>query len=126
LNRFSWFRSDKATLDRLIKSQTSRFVLLSDLKPLIDDSQEQSQLYYGTWSEVENLVGDPYGQKEDLTDVDTPALVFLGIDESDGIAENGIAYWALDVTPVGPRKVQFEQLHQSKFRRRYAHTILMP
>jgi hypothetical protein len=80
----------------------------------MDDSQEQAQLYYASWSEVESLIGDPYGQKEDLTEVDAPTLVFLGVDESSGVAENGTAYWALDVTPNGSRKGDLEQLHQSK------------
>ncbi|CAO3683016.1 unnamed protein product [Umbelopsis ramanniana] len=113
LNRFSWFRSDKAILERLVKSQSSRFVLLSFLKPLMDDSQEQAQLYYASGSEVEHLIGDPSGQKEDLTEIDAPTLVFLGVDESNGVAENGTAYWALDVTPNGSRKGDIEQLHQN-------------
>lgn len=80
----------------------------------MDDSQEQAHLYYASWSEVENLIDDPYGQKEDLTEVDARTLVFLGVDESTGVAENGTAYWALDVTPNGSRKADIEQLHQSK------------
>lgn len=100
-------------LDRLIRAPTTRFLLLSELKPLLDDSKEQAQLYHASWSEVETFVVDPYGKPDDFENADAPALVFLGIDETTGPAENGIAYWALDVTPVGAQKGQLEELHSS-------------
>lgn len=100
-------------MDRVIRAPTTRFILLSELKPLLDDSKEQTQLYHASWSEVEAFVGDPYGSQDDFTNADAQALVFLGIDESNGMAENGVAYWALDVTPAGPRKPELEELHSS-------------
>lgn len=82
-------------------------MLLSGLKPLIDDSQEHGPMYYGGWNEVKDIIGDPYN--DDDTANNLPILVFLGIDETNGQAEDGVAYWALDVTPVGERKSQMEQ-----------------
>ncbi|KAJ2957854.1 hypothetical protein NQZ79_g6476 [Umbelopsis isabellina] len=110
LNRFSWFRSDNAILNRLLRAQSTRFVLLSELKPLIDDSQEHAPMYFGGWDEVQDIIGDPYN--DDVTAKYLPNLVFLGIDETNGVAEDGVAYWALDVTPIGERKSQMEQFIQ--------------
>ncbi|KAG2178975.1 hypothetical protein INT43_001824 [Umbelopsis isabellina] len=110
LNRYSWFRSDKAVLSRLLRAQSARFVLLSELKPLIDDSQEHAPMHFGGWDEVQDIIGDPYN--DDDTAKNLPILVFLGIDETKGLAEEGVAYWALDVTPKGERKSQMEQFIQ--------------
>jgi hypothetical protein len=65
-------------------------------------------MYFGTWDEVQDIVGDPFN--DDATAKDSPTLVFLGIDETNGVAESGVAYWALDVTPAGERKSRLEQL----------------
>ncbi|KAI8329970.1 NUDIX hydrolase domain-like protein [Chlamydoabsidia padenii] len=98
LNRYGWYRTNNDKLNELARAPNARFLLFSKLDPLFQDTQ----LYFASYSQVASLIGAD-------TEQDRPALVFLGIEDKEGIP-----YWALDVTvkPASPFKDTLEQLHQ--------------
>ncbi|KAG0163633.1 Peroxisomal NADH pyrophosphatase nudt12 [Apophysomyces sp. BC1015] len=100
LNR--WYRSDKTILGRLLRAPTSKFVVLSNLNLLISDKA----LSFASYDDVA-LVVEQF-DKEAFCDEFT--LVFLGIDEANGKGEDGVAYWALDITPKGIHTEEFNKL----------------
>jgi hypothetical protein len=72
----------------------------------------EGNLHYVKYNDVSFIVDRVYSETgvcENITDV---ILVFLGIDET-GDKE---AVWAVDVTPHGPSKKEYNQLIQGKYR----------
>ncbi|KAF7726885.1 Peroxisomal NADH pyrophosphatase nudt12 [Apophysomyces ossiformis] len=102
LNR--WYRSDKAILGRLVRAPTSRFIVFSNLDILMS----KDGLYYANFNElafiIEQFDKETFGAEF--------TLVFLGIDEAGGKGEDGISYWAVDITPRGAYKDEFERLNK--------------
>ncbi|KAI8141583.1 hypothetical protein BJV82DRAFT_169440 [Fennellomyces sp. T-0311] len=108
LNRYSWYRTDKPILRRLARSPRSRFVLFKNLDPLFNNDG----LYLAKYDQISAIVDRAVPEEggKELTGDDEIILVFLGIDEKEGTGESGEAYWALDLTPKGNNKQEFEKL----------------
>ncbi|KAI9028334.1 hypothetical protein CLU79DRAFT_696797 [Phycomyces nitens] len=112
LNRFSIYRSDYPVLQRFAQSPRSKFVLFSKLNPLFDKANGNI-VYLASYSEVASRVDMLYGddkKTEELVSGDKPIMVFLGVDEREAKGEDGIAYWALDVTPQGKYQESLKEL----------------
>ncbi|KAL0097851.1 hypothetical protein J3Q64DRAFT_1807668 [Phycomyces blakesleeanus] len=112
LNRLSRYRNDYSILQRLAHSPQSKFILFSKLNPLFDKSNDNS-VYLASYSEVASLVDMIYGENKNIEKAvskDEPILVFLGVDERNAKGEEGVAYWALDVTPRGKCQESLEDL----------------
>ncbi|KAI7852843.1 hypothetical protein BDC45DRAFT_443327 [Circinella umbellata] len=107
LNRYSWYRTEKDILRRLVQSPRSNYLLLNGLDPLFDSNQS---LYFAKYDQVKSIVDKAVPEQESVKEEQDIVLVFLGIDEKEGISEEGHIYWALDVTPVGTYKQELENL----------------
>ncbi|KAI7869151.1 NUDIX hydrolase domain-like protein [Spinellus fusiger] len=104
LNRLSWYRSDKPLLRRLARSQHSKFILFSESNPLF--SVKNRELHMATYEEIASFIEIADSEKdteetESLRFKDELLLVFLGIDKREGKGEEGIIYWACNITPRG-------------------------
>lgn len=115
-DRYSWYRSDKQVLQRLVRSPRSKFLLFSHLNPLFYEGD--GGLYFAPYTEVASIVDEIYPPGDDakeesqkpIPEGNEVILVFLGIDEREQKGEDGIAYWALDVTPRGANEDRFKAL----------------
>ena len=106
-NRYSWYRTEKDTLRRLAQSPRSNYLLLNGLDPLFDANKG---LYFAKYDQVKSIVDKVVPEREITKAEQDILLVFLGIDEKEGISEQGHIYWALDVTPTGTYKQELEKL----------------
>ncbi|KAI9488933.1 NUDIX hydrolase domain-like protein [Zychaea mexicana] len=107
LNRFSWYRNDKNILRRLARSPRSKYLLLNGLDPLFETN---AGLYLAKYDQVASLVDKAVPGDDGVKPDSDVMLVFLGIDEKEAAAEDGQAYWALDLTPKGPHKQELKKL----------------
>lgn len=85
LNRLSFLRHDRDFLRKASTHPTTRYLLLKELDPLAKDDK----LCFVTLNDVEDMISGYYeGTEENAIDSfnplkRSPALIFLGIDESD-------------------------------------------
>lgn len=112
-SRYGWYRSEYDKLQRIARSEQSRFILLNELKPLFD----ANGLYFAKYKEIAGVVDKVYSEAKSegtkpVPEGDEIILVFLGIDERDGKGENGTSYWALDLTPRGVHEEEFNKLNK--------------
>lgn len=110
LNRVSFLRTDHDFLSSAFKHPTASFLLLENLSPLAKDA---TKLEFVGRSSIESLTGpDPFKTTEQElikafnSDVTTPVILFLGIDEKKTTGfeyreYKGAPYFAVDVTPKG-------------------------
>ena len=105
--RYSWYRTEKDTLRRLAQSPRSNYLLLNRLDPLFGSNKG---LYFAKYDQVKSIVDKVVPEREITKAEQDILLVFLGIDEKEGISEQGHIYWALDVTPTGTYKQELESL----------------
>ncbi|KAI9278208.1 hypothetical protein BDA99DRAFT_544685 [Phascolomyces articulosus] len=108
LNRYSWYRTERKTLRRLAQSPKSKFLLLKGLDPLFDSEG----LYFANYDQVASIVDKAIPDQENKEGDEDILLIFLGIDEKEGVAEKGDIYWALDVTAEGAHKQELEKLNE--------------
>lgn len=118
LNRVGFLRADHAFLRSAFSHPSTRFLLLNELAPLVDDSE--NRLGYVSYADVTPLTGpDPFERTEEemirnfSSEEDKPLILLLGIDEADKLqplkAEDafvykefkGRPYFAVDVSPRG-------------------------
>jgi NAD+ diphosphatase len=116
LNRLSFLRTEHTFLSSALKHPSTRFVLLKDLSPLVQNANE---LYLAQYKDVEKLVSPTIYDKteEEMIQaydsrVTKPDMIFLGVDESAASKSSGAAlmewkiykgqpYFALDVSEKG-------------------------
>ncbi|XP_021370899.1 peroxisomal NADH pyrophosphatase NUDT12-like isoform X2 [Mizuhopecten yessoensis] len=104
LDRMAENRKDKDWLQSRLKKETTRFIIFSDLKPLVRLSGDATQRYKYT------LVRLAYSDIEFLLKTN-PLLVFLGVESDESTKDNstvldeaGQALFALDVTDTDESK----------------------
>ncbi len=117
LNRFSFLRTDHVFLTSAFGHPTARFMLLDNLSPLVTQDKPP-RLAFVTAAEVTPLTGtQPFikTEAELVRDFNSeeikPLVLFLGIDEKQGLATEGSdfqyksykgsPFFAVDVTPRG-------------------------
>jgi NAD+ diphosphatase len=116
LNRLSFLRTEHPFLSAALKHPSTRFVLLKDLSPLV---QNPNELYLAHYKDVQKLVPPTiYDKTEDemIKEYDSritkPDMIFLGVDESaaskspgEEVMEwkiyKGQPYFALDLSDKG-------------------------
>ncbi|RUS23795.1 hypothetical protein BC938DRAFT_474620, partial [Jimgerdemannia flammicorona] len=120
LNRFGFLRTENAYLSRALTSPTSRFLLLSNGRPLFDIAQSPTTIAWLSYADVAGVVPNPY---ENLAQGAAPEplghgeseliVVFLGVmEERNEGAESGPAYWAVDASPRGSLKEKMTALEK--------------
>lgn len=110
-NRFGWERNNTEFLSRLAKSPKSKYIVLSGQQALYDSSTTLYTVHYEKVASIVDKVYTEDGFNQANSEV---LLVFLGIDESEGKGQDGVAYWALDLTPKGEFKEELESLIKGK------------
>ncbi|KAI9249304.1 hypothetical protein BY458DRAFT_445377 [Sporodiniella umbellata] len=98
LNRFGWKRNDPEFLSKLARSPKSKYIVLCNQQALYNSSDALHTIVYSSVSSIVDKIYTEDGFNQNNSEV---LLVFLGIDERDGKGEDGVAYWALDLTPKG-------------------------
>ncbi|XP_060068904.1 NAD-capped RNA hydrolase NUDT12-like isoform X2 [Ylistrum balloti] len=109
LDRKAENRKDNVWLDNKLKEDSTRFIVFSDLKPLVVNNGDSTKRYKFT------LVRLPYSDVEFVVSTN-PLLVFLGVDncsEEKGTAQSQ-ALFALDVTNTDDSKVK-NLVNESEF-----------
>lgn len=121
LNRLSFLREDYEFLAKAFAHPTTKFLVFKTLSPLI---KSPTEIHYATYDDIKSLVpSNPFekSEKETLEDfdsrVDTPQLVFLGVDESvkDGLNFRhfcGAPHWAIDITPKPTYEKEANELNE--------------
>lgn len=118
LNRVGFLRGDRAFLRSAFSHPSARFLLLNDLAPLVDESE--NRLGYVSFADVKVLTGvDPFekDEKDMIKDFNSederPLILLLGLDvgnklkapETDDTYEykeyKGRPYFAIDVSAKG-------------------------
>jgi len=114
LNRLSFLRPDYTFLSSAFVHPSAVFLLLQNLAPLTQDTDNPSHLAYVANADVLPLTGhDPFkGTEDELvrtfnSEEERSLVVFLGIDEKDDDCEQaftykgftGVPYFAIDATP---------------------------
>lgn len=117
LNRVSFLRHDHIFLRSAFSHPSTRFLLVNELAPLVDDTKKK--LAYLGYEDVKPFTGaDPYEKTEDelINDFNSeetkPLILLLGIDEANKLQApasdifqykeyRGRPYFAVDVTPRG-------------------------
>jgi NAD+ diphosphatase len=118
LNRVGFLRGDHAFLRSAFSHPSARFLLLSELAPLVDETQHR--LAFVNYSEVTPFTGpDPFEKSEEQmikdfnSDEFHPLILLLGLDEANKVPASaddpafeykeykGRPYFAVDVTPKG-------------------------
>ncbi|EIE90650.1 hypothetical protein RO3G_15361 [Rhizopus delemar RA 99-880] len=107
LNRYGWARTDQEFLSKLAKSPKSKYVVLSGQQALYDQS---GSIHYVDYEKVASIVDKVYTNDGFNKNNSEIILVFLGIDESQGKGEDGVAFWALDLTPKGLFENELQKL----------------
>ncbi|KAG0765273.1 hypothetical protein G6F29_007656 [Rhizopus arrhizus] len=107
LNRYGWARTDQEFLSKLSKSPKSKYVVLSGQQALYDQS---GSIHYVDYEKVAFIVDKVYTSDGFNKNNSEIILVFLGIDESQGKGEDGVAFWALDLTPKGLFENELQKL----------------
>jgi len=114
LNRLSFLREESSFLAGAFEHPSTKFVVFKNLSPLI---KAPTELHYAVYEDIRALVpSNPFDKSEEEvikefnSSIDTPQLVFLGIDENvtDGYKYRNFAgapHFAIDITP----KKTFEQ-----------------
>lgn len=118
LNRVGFLRADHVFLRSAFSHPSTRFLLLNELAPLVDETQKR--LGYVSYAEVKGFTGaDPFEHvEEDMiknfnSEDEKPLILLLGVDEGNrlqapkmdetyGYKEyTGRPYFAVDVSPRG-------------------------
>lgn len=118
LNRVGFLRSDHVFLRAAFSHPSTRFLLMNELAPLVDESKKR--LGYVSHADVKGLTGaDPFEIpeedqiKEFNSEDEMPLILLLGLDEGNklhapktddlfGYKEyKGRPYFAVDVSPKG-------------------------
>lgn len=113
LNRVGFLRTDHAFLRSAFSHPSTRFLLMNELAPLVDESEKQ--LGYVSYGDVTPLTGsDPFEKTEEEmikdfnSEADKPLILLLGIDEAHKLHDTftykefkGRPYFAVDVSPRG-------------------------
>lgn len=118
LNRIGFLRADHVFLRSAFSHPSTRFLLLNELAPLVDESQKR--LGYVSYAEVKGFTGvDPFEKvEEDMiknfnSEDEKPLILLLGVDEANrlhapktdetfGYKEySGRPYFAVDISPRG-------------------------
>ncbi|KAH6624555.1 NUDIX hydrolase domain-like protein [Chaetomium sp. MPI-SDFR-AT-0129] len=138
LNRLSFLRADPVFLRSAFAHPSTRFLLLSNLAPLVRADDDRATLAFARHADVVPLVGtaeERFGRTEEEmvkgfdSGREEVGVVFLGVDEGglveerdgeDGKGETeegfgyrdfrGAPYFAVDVTPRGGKKGAAEEL----------------
>lgn len=128
LNRLSFLRSDHSFISSAFTHPSTSFLLCNNLSPAAKDP---SHLAYVTHSEIKSLTGEnPFEKteeqliKEYRSDVTSPLVLFLGLDEE---KKNGFQYkqyegtpfFAVDITPKGTVKKQAEDVVEAVTQKGY-------
>lgn len=126
LNRMSFLRDDHEFLSAAITHPSTAIVLLNSFRPLIHPAKKECLSTVRFDDDVAAVVGsaDPYRQSDeekaaayDSREPVPPILAFLGLDET--VTEGAInykdhyrgrPYFALDITPTGPRQAEAEKV----------------
>ena len=117
LNRIAFLRHDHVFLRSAFSHPSTRFLLMNELAPLVDDTR--NRLAYLNSAEVTPFTGpDPFAKTEEemIKDFNSeeshPLILLLGIDEAHKLESNdnasfeyknwkGRPYFAIDITPQG-------------------------
>lgn len=118
LNRVGFLRGDHTFLRSAFSHPSTRFLLLNELAPLVDETQKR--LGYVSYADVKGLAGpDPFEKTEEemiknfSSDEEKPLILLLGIDEGNKLhlpstsepfaykGHTGRPYFAVDVSPKG-------------------------
>lgn len=130
LNRVGFLRGDTNFLSQALHHPSTSFLLCNELQPLVQPNTQpaQGKLAYVKYEDVKPIIGEnPFAttEKEIIeaynSDVYTPQMIFLGIDERDknGLEYQGknkytgAPYFAVDVTPRHNVKEACESLIES-------------
>lgn len=105
LNRYGWNRDKPEFLSELARSDKANYIVFNNLQALYNS---EGELQYVKYSQVASIVDRIYTDKDVIKNNSEIILVFLGINES----QEGQPYWALDLTPKGELKAEYEQLIQ--------------
>lgn len=111
--RYGWARTDQEFLSKLSKSPKSKYVVLSGQQALYDQS---GSIHYVDYEKVAFIVDKVYTNDGFNKNNSEIILVFLGIDESQGKGEDGVAFWALDLTPKGLFENELQKLVKGNIR----------
>ncbi|KAI7905815.1 uncharacterized protein BX663DRAFT_428418, partial [Cokeromyces recurvatus] len=109
LNRFGWKRDQPEFLSILAHSPKSKYLILNDLKVLFNN---EGTIHYAQYKDLASIVNLIYTKENSYNPSSNVALIFLGIDESQGQGEEGEAYWALDLTPKEADEKECKELIQ--------------
>ncbi|KAK9762172.1 NADH pyrophosphatase [Basidiobolus ranarum] len=122
LNRVSERRTDNVFLSEALTSSNSHFLLLSNGNPLA--KPKPTKLHWLSYKEVEDIIRNPFIDKEKQEYPEGVTLIFLGIDKS----QNGdtSSRWALDISPKGPIEDSFMPLRQKVMDEGYMFIPLRP
>lgn len=118
LNRVGFLRGDHSFLRSAFSHPSTRFLLLNELAPLVDETQKR--LGYVSYSDVQEFTGsDPFEKtEEDMiknfnSEDERPLILLLGLDEGNRLQAppteeqftykewKGRPYFAVDVSPRG-------------------------
>ncbi|KAF2153524.1 hypothetical protein K461DRAFT_286188 [Myriangium duriaei CBS 260.36] len=128
LNRVGFLRTETPFLSSALRHPSTRFLLCSDLQPLVH--KDQTSLAWTSYSDVKPVLGgDPYDLPEQeivrtyRSDKHVPQMIFLGLDEADKkeggfewraetkqTTYRGTPHFAVDVTPRSSVKEACEKL----------------
>ncbi|ORX79647.1 hypothetical protein K493DRAFT_362527 [Basidiobolus meristosporus CBS 931.73] len=108
LNRISERRTDIPFLSEALTSPNSLTLLLSNGNPLA--STQPTALHWLPYTDIKELVGNPFADSENQRYPEGVTLVFLGIDKPLDKSPN--YYWTLDVSAKGPLERSFVELQE--------------
>lgn len=92
-------------MGQLARSDKANYIVFNNLQALYNS---EGELHYVKYSQVSSIVDRIYTDKDVNKNNSDIILVFLGIYES----QEGQPYWALDLTPKGELKAEYDQLIQ--------------
>ncbi|KUI65141.1 hypothetical protein VM1G_00862 [Cytospora mali] len=120
LNRVGFLRGDHVFLRSAFSHPSTRFLLLNELAPLVNEDQNQRHLAWVNYDEVKHFTGpDPFEKSEEQmikefnSEEVKPLILLLGLDEGSKLPApandpafqyknyNGRPYFAVDVSPRG-------------------------
>lgn len=118
LNRVGFLRADHVFLRSAFSHPSTRFLLLNELAPLVDETEKR--LGYVSYADVKDFTGaDPFEKTEDEmiknfnSDEEKPLILLLGLDEGNKLSApkageayeykeyKGRPYFAVDVSAKG-------------------------
>ncbi|RUS20264.1 NUDIX hydrolase domain-like protein, partial [Endogone sp. FLAS-F59071] len=124
LNRFGFLRTENAYLTRTLTSPTSRFLLLSNGRPLFDTTQPPATIAWLSYPDIADIIGNPYQEEAIPAPLgegkDEFIIVFLGVLEENGEGpDSGPAYWVVDVSPRGSLEDKMTALEKNLSERKF-------